>query len=148
MFLGVYWNQPVCLFMCPSIHECLCVQDETFCHSVGKGIKSHSVTALVFIVFKVFELYHVTKFWTCPNLQQYLVGDKSNLAELEKIMFEWFENFIGKGENAGYQHFLLFKQCFKKLSVWRGLSPWNTYNNNRYFCSQYESRLFCSKHAC
>ena len=23
-----------------------------------------------------------------------------------------FENFVGKGENAGNQHFLLFQQCF------------------------------------
>ena len=26
------------------------------------------------------------------------------------------ENIVGKGENAGYQHFLLFLQCFQKLS--------------------------------
>ena len=24
----------------------------------------------------------------------------------------YFENIEGKGENAGYQHFLLFPQCF------------------------------------
>ena len=26
------------------------------------------------------------------------------------------ENTVGKGENAGYQHFLLFPQCFQKPS--------------------------------
>ena len=26
------------------------------------------------------------------------------------------ENIVGKGENAGYQHFLLFLQCFQKTS--------------------------------
>ena len=26
------------------------------------------------------------------------------------------ENIVEKGENAGYQHFLLFPQCFQKLS--------------------------------
>ena len=26
------------------------------------------------------------------------------------------ENIIGKGENAGYQHFLLIPQCFPKPS--------------------------------
>ena len=25
------------------------------------------------------------------------------------------ENIVGKGENAGYQHFLLFPQCFQKV---------------------------------
>ena len=24
------------------------------------------------------------------------------------------ENILGKGENAGYQHFLLFPKCFQK----------------------------------
>ena len=26
------------------------------------------------------------------------------------------ENIVGKGENAGYQHFLLFPQCFQNAS--------------------------------
>ena len=26
------------------------------------------------------------------------------------------ENIVGKGENAGYKHFLLFLQCFQKAS--------------------------------
>ena len=26
------------------------------------------------------------------------------------------ENIVGKGQNAGYQHFLLFPQCFQKVS--------------------------------
>ena len=29
---------------------------------------------------------------------------------------EWEENIVGKGENAGYQHFLLFPPCFLKAS--------------------------------
>ena len=31
------------------------------------------------------------------------------------------ENIVEKGENAGFQHFLLFSQCFQKLSVSRGV---------------------------
>ena len=27
---------------------------------------------------------------------------------------DWVQNIVGKGENAGYQHFLLFPQCFLK----------------------------------
>ena len=30
---------------------------------------------------------------------------------------DWVENIAGKGENAGYQHSILFPQCFQKLSV-------------------------------
>ena len=29
------------------------------------------------------------------------------------------ENIVGKGENAGHQHFLLFPQCFQKASFSR-----------------------------
>ena len=28
------------------------------------------------------------------------------------LFFDSVENIVGKGENAGYQHFLLFPQCF------------------------------------
>ena len=28
-------------------------------------------------------------------------------------VFDRKENIVGKGENAGYQHFLLFTQCFE-----------------------------------
>ena len=27
----------------------------------------------------------------------------------------WVENIMEKGENAGYQHFRLFPQCFQKV---------------------------------
>ena len=29
----------------------------------------------------------------------------------------WVENIVGKGEIARYEQFLLFPQCFQKLSV-------------------------------
>ena len=31
-------------------------------------------------------------------------------------IFDRVENNVGKGENTGYQHFLLFPQCFEKAS--------------------------------
>ena len=30
------------------------------------------------------------------------------------LLLDRVENIVGKGENAGYQHFLLFPQCFQK----------------------------------
>ena len=30
------------------------------------------------------------------------------------FVFDGIENIVGKGENAGYQHFLLFPRCFQK----------------------------------
>ena len=36
------------------------------------------------------------------------------LAEITRFVFYRIEDIVGKGENAGYQHFLLFPQCFLK----------------------------------
>ena len=54
--------------------------------------------------------------------------NKMNLNE--KLNFDFRkENIVGKGENAGYQHFLLFPQCFQKPSslkvetVWQKVKP-------------------------
>ena len=42
--------------------------------------------------------------------------DKINVSEKLKYVLGRIENIVGKGENAGYQHFLLFPQCFQKTS--------------------------------
>ena len=47
--------------------------------------------------------------------------DKINVTEKVKIVLARVENIVGKGENAGYQHFLLFPQCFQKPSCPRSL---------------------------
>ena len=31
-------------------------------------------------------------------------------------IYDRIENIVGKGQNAGFQHFLLFPQCFQKFS--------------------------------
>ena len=43
--------------------------------------------------------------------------DMINLAEKLKPVLGRVENIVGKGENAGNQHFLLFPQCFQKPSL-------------------------------
>ena len=42
--------------------------------------------------------------------------DKLNVTKMTNSLFDRVENTAGKGENAGYQHFLLFPQCFLKPS--------------------------------
>ena len=42
-------------------------------------------------------------------------------------VFDRAENIVGKGENAGYQHFLHFPQCFEKASypdTTKGVTVW------------------------
>ena len=41
--------------------------------------------------------------------------DKIDVTQKLKFVLEMVENIVGKGENAGYQHFLLFPQCFQKV---------------------------------
>ena len=48
--------------------------------------------------------------------------DKLNVAKIMISVFDRVENTVGKGENAGYQHFLLFPQYFPKLSSLRSSS--------------------------
>ena len=43
--------------------------------------------------------------------------NKLNMTQKLKFAFGRVENIVGKGENAGYQHFLLFPQCFQKASL-------------------------------
>ena len=47
-------------------------------------------------------------------------------------VFDRVENIVGKGENAGYQHFLLFPQCFEKASfsdMSKGVIVWEWVNS-------------------
>ena len=46
-------------------------------------------------------------------------------------VFNRIENIVRKGENAGYQHFLLFPQCFEKASfpdLSKGVIVWKWVN--------------------
>ena len=42
------------------------------------------------------------------------------------------ENIVGKGENAGYQHFLLFPQCFQKVFLPASLTVGITWLNQSF----------------
>ena len=44
-------------------------------------------------------------------------ANKINATEKSKFVSQRVENMVRKGENAGYQHFLLFPQCFQKASL-------------------------------
>ena len=38
----------------------------------------------------------------------------NNVPQIVELISYMVENFVGKGENAGYQHFLLFPTIFSK----------------------------------
>ena len=73
--------------------------------------------------------------------------DKMSVTKKSNFDLESVENILGKGENAGYQHFLLYPQSFQKFPtifsnsflfkvvslkvgiVWyrKGLTPYHTF---------------------
>ena len=48
-----------------------------------------------------------------PKLKAF-ADNKLNVTQNVKVVFQRIENTVGKEENAGDQHFLLFPQCFQK----------------------------------
>ena len=52
--------------------------------------------------------------WT--KLKAFADG-KTDFAKIMIYVYDRVENIVGKGEHAGYQHVLLFPQCFQKASL-------------------------------
>ena len=63
------------------------------------------------------------KFFNRTKLRAFADG-KLNFAVIMISLFDRVENSVGKGENAGFQHFLLFPKCFPKLPSLRLLKLW------------------------
>ena len=64
--------------------------------------------------------YHLTlpndKILDVTKLKAF-ADDKINVVQIMIPVLKRVENIVGKGENAGYQHFHLFPQCFQKASL-------------------------------
>ena len=70
-----------------------------------------------------FQLFSNQGTWLFTILQNFrrvqiqsICRQQNNFDSKSKFLLERVENIVEKGENAGYQHFLLFPQCFQKLS--------------------------------
>ena len=74
--------------------------------------------------YRYFFLISFNSFNSLPNdkildwskLKAFVV-DNSNVNKKLKFAVDRVENIVGKIENVGYKHFLLFPQCFQKLSL-------------------------------
>ena len=83
----------------------------------------------------------------------------ADIAKMRIFLCDRLENFVEKGDNAGYHHFLLFQQCFQKLSIkpqvdqtgssyrtWELESvSFHTDDDTRYSCGQWRSRSDCTE---
>ena len=96
----------------------------------------------------VLHLYQITKILDLSKLKAF-ADDKIYVTEKKKLALERVENLVGKGENAGYQHFLFFPQfskgflymvvklalCGKQLNhdiyclIYHSVSKKNTFSN-------------------
>ena len=69
-----------------------------------------------FAVLKLINSLRHNKILDWSKLKAF-ADNKMNLNEKLKIVLGRVGNIVGKEENAGYQHFLLFLQCFQKPSL-------------------------------
>ena len=68
----------------------------------------------------IFNPFPNSKFLDLSKLKAF-ADDKINVTEKLKLVLGTGGNIVGKGENAGYQHFLLFPQRFQKAYYTRSL---------------------------
>ena len=89
--------------------------DEKLMLSLKVMISPKQLLAKKCSLLKSINLNQMTKILDMTKLKAF-ADDKINVAEMTISLSDRVENNVGKGENAGYQHFLLFPQCFPKLS--------------------------------
>ena len=61
--------------------------------------------------YNTLTLYQTTKL-ALTKLKTSFAEDKFHVAIMMISAYDRVVNILGKGENAGYQHFLLFPPCF------------------------------------
>ena len=73
--------------------------------------KSRNKTDLIYSL-----TFYQTKTLDVTKLKAF-ADDKSNIGKITFSLLDREENTVGKGENAGYQHFLPLPPCFPKPSL-------------------------------
>ena len=73
------------------------------------------LSCLISYQFLSFKSFPNDKILGLTKLKTF-ADNKFNVANMISF-FDSLENMVGKGENAGYQHFLLFLQCFQNLYI-------------------------------
>ena len=93
---------------------------KSFCTVTGFYLSNHrNYHILELLLFTHVDLTGDTSL-DLPKLKAF--ADDKFLMLLKRFIFYREENIVGKGENAGYQHFLLFPQYFQKAFFFRGMT--------------------------
>ena len=99
---------------------------------LGKRLTSTHHAGMGLLAFHhLLNLYQTTNFLDWSKLKAF-ADNKINATLLQIFVLGWVGNIVGKGENAGYQHFLLSPQCFQKASSSVSLTHYQT-TNFRFF---------------
>ena len=80
---------------------------------MGKILSFGKELTLVQFVVKKFNSLPNDKILDWSKLKAF-ADEKINVTEKLKFVLGRVESIVGKGENAGFQHFLLFPQMFSK----------------------------------
>ena len=72
-------------------------------------------------------------------MKHFVDKNTKGIQELE-FVFGWVENVVGKGENAGYQHFLLFP-LFSRGLVLRVVKIWDCMEKHPVVCKCFKFGL-------
>ena len=83
-----------------------------FSHNVSRRLLSWDFLKVRIVWCRVHSLSN-NKFLDWSKLKAH-ADDKINVTRKQKFLLGLEENIAGKGENAGYQHFLLFPTVFSK----------------------------------
>ena len=78
-----------------------------FERKIVEGGKKHEI----FSIFRVVHSLPNDKILDWSKLKAF-ADATVKFAKMMIFVFDRVENIVGKGENAGYQHFLLFPKCF------------------------------------
>ena len=97
-----------------SVFERLILQTHTNQGLFGKGLK----------IVLIHNSLPNNKFLDWSKLKGF-ADDKLNATKKLKFVLGRIENIVGKGEIAGYQHFLLFPPCFQEASLFRVVKSWD-----------------------
>ena len=96
----------------------------TICpNKTGRIFEEHDLRKTMFVIWLTVNYVVGTVEEACTGQQiltlskmKAFADDNFTVAKMVQFFSNRVENTVGKGENAGYQHFLLFLQCFQKAS--------------------------------
>ena len=73
---------------------------------------SNGLVQTISLTFTYKFQYYLAQILDWSKLKAF-TDDSLYVAQMMIYFFDRVEKIVGKGENAGYQHFLLFPQCFQ-----------------------------------